>query len=55
MKFISILLIIIGIGGIGLGMAMFGDIGIAAIISGITAILSGAGFWLVQRAVSDGA
>ena len=44
MNIIGILLLIVGIIGVLLGSMMFGDIGIAAIIGAITAILSGIGF-----------
>lgn len=44
MKVIGVLLIIVGIIGILMGGAMFGDIGIAAMIGAITALLSGFGF-----------
>lgn len=43
MKFIGILLIILGIVGIIMGAMMFGDIGIACIIGALTALLSGFG------------
>lgn len=44
MKLIGILLIILGILGLLLGIMMFGDIGIAAIIGALSALLSGIGF-----------
>jgi len=44
MKIIGILLLVVGGIGILLGGMMFGDIGIAAWIGAITAILSGIGF-----------
>jgi uncharacterized membrane protein len=49
MKIISILLIVTGAIGIILGGMMFGDIGIAAFIGAITAILSGIGFFIVNK------
>lgn len=51
MKVIGILLIIVGILGIGVGMMMFGDIGIACIVGAITALLSGIGFLKVNKAL----
>ncbi|WP_214626534.1 hypothetical protein [Paenibacillus agaridevorans] len=44
MKVIGILLLVLGIIGLFLGGMMFGDIGIAAIIGALTALLSGVGF-----------
>lgn len=44
MKVIGILLIILGVVGIGLGLLMFGDIGIACIVGALSALLSGIGF-----------
>ena len=49
MKAIGIILIIFGIIGIGLSAMMFGDIGIAAGIGSITAILSGIGFLKINK------
>ena len=49
MLVIGILLIIWGIIGVLMGGMMFGDIGVAAIIGAITAILSGVGFILVNK------
>jgi uncharacterized membrane protein len=49
MKVLSIILIVIGGIGIIMAMAMFGDIGIAAGIGAVTAILSGIGFMLVEK------
>ena len=49
MKVISILLIVTGGIGVILGGMMFGDIGIAAFIGAITAILSGVGFLMVGK------
>ena len=46
MKIISILLIVLGIVGIACGLIAIGDIGIACLIGGITALLSGIGFWI---------
>ena len=42
--FIGILLILVGIGGLGAGSVAFGDIGIACMIGGASAFLSGIGF-----------
>ena len=44
LKIIGILQIVVGAIGIWMGGMMFGDIGIAAIIGAVTAILSGIGF-----------
>jgi hypothetical protein len=44
MKIVAILLIVFGIIGLLLSFMMFGDIGIAAAIGSITAILCGIGF-----------
>ena len=51
MKVIAILLIIWGVLGIIMGSMMFGDIGIACIVGGVAALLSGAGFFLTARRV----
>lgn len=44
MRVIGILLIILGVLGLIMGAAMFGDIGIACIVGGLSALLSGIGF-----------
>lgn len=44
MKGIGISLIIVGTLGIIAGLAMFGDIGVAAMIGAIAGVLSGIGF-----------
>jgi len=49
MKIISILLLVTGGIGVILGFMMFGDIGIAALIGAITAILSGIGFFKLSK------
>ena len=46
MKIISILCFIVGVLGIVAGGAMFGDIGVSAMIAGAVGILSGIGFWI---------
>jgi len=51
MKVIGILLVIVGGGGILLGMMMFGDIGIAAIVGGLSGLLSGIGFLTVSKRI----
>ncbi|WP_455661330.1 hypothetical protein [Pradoshia sp.] len=51
MKLISILLMILGIVGILLSFMMFGDIGIAAFIGSLAALLSGIGFWQAHKAL----
>lgn len=46
MRIISILLILVGLLGCAAGMVAIGDIGLACMIGGITALLSGIGFWI---------
>ena len=53
MKIIGILLIVVGAIGIFLGGMMFGDIGIAAFIGAISAILSGIGFLICDKAMKS--
>lgn len=48
MKVIGVLLILLGIIGIGMGLLMFGDIGIACIVGALSALLSGIGFLKVD-------
>lgn len=52
MKVISIILIVLGVLGLLLSTMMFGDIGVAAAIASITAILSGVGFMQVNKKIS---
>ena len=52
MKIIGIILIIVGIVGILLGAMMFGDIGVAAMIGALAALLSGIGFILCSKAIN---
>ena len=49
MKVLGIILIVVGGIGIILAGVMFGDIGVAAGIGAVTAILSGIGFLLVGK------
>jgi len=49
MKTIGILLLIVGGIGLVLSTMMFGDIGIAAAIGAITAILTGVGFLKLNK------
>lgn len=49
MKITAIVLIIIGIVGLLLSMAMFGDIGIAAAIGSLASLVSGIGFMQVDK------
>ena len=51
MKVIGIILIIWGAIGLLLGSMMFGDIGLAAIVGAVTAILCGIGFILISKAL----
>lgn len=46
MKVIGILLILLGVIGVIMGSVMFGDIGVAAIIGALAALLSGIGFMI---------
>ncbi|MBN8434691.1 hypothetical protein ACTHAL_004267 [Priestia flexa] len=49
MKFIAITLLILGIISLLISTMAFGDIGIAIAIGGLTALLSGIGFWIVDK------
>ena len=49
MKGISIALFVLGGFGLFLSTIMFGDIGVAAGIGALTALLSGAGFWMANN------
>ena len=49
MKIIAVLLTLVGLGGVGLGAMMFGDIGVAAMVGGLVGMLSGSGFWMVAN------
>ena len=53
MKIISILLIVVGVLGVIMGGAMFGDIGIAAVIGAAAALLSRIGFWQQTKAITN--
>lgn len=53
MKVISIILIVVGIVGLILSTMMFGDIGLAAGIGSVTAILSGIGFMNVNKKINS--
>lgn len=46
MRVIALLLFIVGIIGIVSSTIAFGDIGIACLIGGAAALLSGVGFWI---------
>lgn len=49
MKLIGILLIILGVVGLLMGFMMFGDIGVAAMIGALSALLSGIGFLKIEK------
>jgi len=49
MKVFGIILIVIGVIGIIMGGAMFGDIGIAAWIGAVTALVTGIGFLKLNK------
>lgn len=49
MLVIAVLLVITGVIGIIMASMMFGDIGIAAAIGSLTAILSGIGFFIANK------
>ena len=53
MKVIGIILIIWGVIGLILGSMMFGDIGLAAIVGAVSAILSGVGFVTINRVIKN--
>lgn len=52
MKLIGILLTILGAIGLIMGFMMFGDIGIAAMIGALSALLSGIGFLKADKAIN---
>ena len=52
MKAVAILLVLVGVLGIGMGTMMFGDIGIACMVGGVSALLSGIGFFLVSKRIA---
>jgi hypothetical protein len=53
MKTIGIILMVIGVIGVILGMMMFGDIGIAALIGAATALVSGIGFIKCEKVLIE--
>jgi len=53
MKVIGILLIVLGVIGILMGLMMFGDIGIACIVGALAALLSGIGFMITNKRMSN--
>ncbi|WP_175412967.1 hypothetical protein [Clostridium sp. AWRP] len=53
MKAIGIILIVIGVIGIIMGINMFGDIGIAAIVGALAALVSGIGFILSDKKMNS--
>ncbi len=52
MKTVGILLILLGVIGILMGSMMFGDIGLAALIGALSALLSGIGFVKVDKLIN---
>lgn len=52
MKIISILLMVSGVFGFILAGMMFGDIGVSASVGAWAALLSGIGFWMVNKAIN---
>lgn len=50
-RIIGILLVLVGLFGLFAGFAAYGDIGIACMIGGVTALLSGVGFIAVSREI----
>ena len=53
MKALGILLILVGLFGMYAGTAAYGDIGIACMIGGITALLSGIGFLIASGKIKE--
>jgi hypothetical protein len=53
MKIIGIILIVIGAIGLIMGGMMFGDIGLAAWIGAVTALVSGFGFLKLKKTLTD--
>jgi hypothetical protein len=53
MKTIGILLVVVGAIGIVMASMMFGDIGVAALIGAVTALLSGMGFIIGARKLKN--
>lgn len=49
---VSVLLFLVGLAGVVLGSAMFGDIGLAAMIGGFAAFLSGIGIYRLSKRVA---
>lgn len=52
MKVIAVLLLIVGALGMLMSSMMFGDIGLAAMIGALTALLSGIGFFMADKRIS---
>lgn len=53
MKVIPIILIVLGVLGLLISTMMFGDIGLAAAIGSVTAILSGVGLSKLNKQLSE--
>jgi hypothetical protein len=49
MKVLGIILLVIGVIGFVMGCAMFGDIGIAAWVGAVTALVTGIGFLKLSK------
>lgn len=53
MKLIGIILVVVGVIGSILSSMMFGDIGLAAFIGSIAALLSGIGFIMMNKRFNE--
>jgi hypothetical protein len=53
MKIFGVILIAVGAIGVIMGCAMFGDIGIAALIGAVTALVTGIGFLKLNKTLTN--